>query len=156
LAAYGRSNGGLLVSAALTQRPDLFRAAVAAVPLTDMLRYQLSLLGQLWVPEYGSAEDPEAFEWLRAYSPYHQIDPGRPYPAVLLLTGAGDTRVDPFHARKLAAALQHASTSGYPVLLRTELQAGHGAGKPTSKIVDEYADLYAFLLWQLGPAQSER
>ncbi len=154
LAAYGRSNGGLLVAAALTQRPDLFRAAVAAVPLTDMLRYQLSLLGRLWVPEYGSAEDPVQFEWLRAYSPYHRVEPGRPYPAVLLLTAAGDSRVDPSHARKLTAALQHASTSSYPVLLRTELQAGHGVGKPTGKIVDEYADLYAFLLWQLGHAQS--
>jgi prolyl oligopeptidase len=153
LAAYGRSNGGLLVAAALTQRPDLFRAAVAAVPLTDMLRYQRSLLGRLWVPEYGSAEDPEPFEWLRAYSPYHRVEPGRPYPAVLLLTAAGDTRVDPSHARKLTAALQYASTSNYPILLRTELQAGHGVGKPTSKIVDEYADLYAFLLWQLGEAR---
>jgi prolyl oligopeptidase len=149
LAIHGRSNGGLLVAAAITQRPDLFRVAVSGVPLTDMLRYQHFLIAKLWVPEYGSADDPEQFRWLRAYSPYHRVQPGTPYPAMLLTTAVSDTRVDPMHARKLAAALQHATSSRHPVLLRTEVQAGHGAGKPIHKVVDEYADVFAFVLWQL-------
>jgi prolyl oligopeptidase len=149
LAIHGRSNGGLLVAAALTQRPDLYRAAVSGVPLTDMLRYQHFLIAKLWIPEYGSAEDPEQFKWLHAYSPYHRVRPGTAYPALLLTTAVSDTRVDPMHARKLAAAVQHATASSRPVLLRTELQAGHGAGKPIHKVVEEYADVFAFLLWQL-------
>lgn len=155
LAIHGRSNGGLLVAAAITQRPDLFRAAVSGVPLTDMLRYQGFLIAKLWIPEYGSADDPEQFEWLHAYSPYHRVRPGTAYPAVLLTTAVSDTRVDPMHARKMAAALQYATRSEHPVLLRTEVQAGHGAGKPIHKIVDEYADVYAFLLWQLGMLDAE-
>jgi len=150
LAIHGRSNGGLLVAATLVQRPELFRAAVSGVPLTDMLRYHHFQIAKLWIPEYGSAEDPKQFEWLYAYSPYHHVTPGAAYPAVLLMTAESDTRVDPMHARKLAAALQHATTSGRPVVLRTETRAGHGAGKPISKIADEYADLFAFVLSELG------
>jgi prolyl oligopeptidase len=150
LAIYGRSNGGLLVAAAITQHPEMYRAAVSAVPLTDMLRYDNFLIAKLWVSEYGSPEDPEQFEWLLGYSPYHHVKDGTAYPAVLMMTADGDTRVDPMHARKMAAALQHASSSGRPVLLRTEDAAGHGQGKPMSKVADEYADLYGFLLWQLG------
>jgi prolyl oligopeptidase len=150
LAIHGRSNGGLLVAAVLTQRPDLFRVAVSGVPLTDMLRYQHFLIAKLWIPEYGSAEDPEQFRWLHAYSPYHRVREGTRYPAVLLTTAVSDTRVDPMHARKMAAALQHASASGQPVLLRSEVQAGHGAGKPIRKVVEEYSDVFGFVLWQLG------
>jgi prolyl oligopeptidase len=150
LAIYGRSNGGLLVAAAITQRPDLFRAAAAAVPLTDMLRYDRFGPAKLWVPEYGSPDVPEQFRWLLAYSPYHRVTPGTAYPAVLLMTAASDTRVDPLHARKMTAALQAATVSQHPILLRTELQAGHGSGKPAARIVREYADLFSFLLWQLG------
>ncbi len=150
LAIYGASNGGLLVAASVTQHPGMFRAAVASVPLTDMLRYDRFLIAKLWVPEYGAPEEKKAFKWLYAYSPYHHVEKGTPYPAVLLTTATSDTRVAPMHARKMAAALQYASSSGEPVLLRTETRAGHGAGKPISKVAEEYADLYSFVLWQLG------
>jgi prolyl oligopeptidase len=150
LAILGGSNGGLLVGAALTQRPDLFRAAVCQVPLLDMLRYQRFRLGRLWVPEYGSAEDPEAFRWLYAYSPYHRVKDRTAYPAVLLTASESDTRVDPLHARKMAARLQAATASDRPVLLRLEGRAGHGAGKPRAKVHDELTDVWGFLFWQLG------
>jgi prolyl oligopeptidase len=153
LAILGGSNGGLLVGAAVTQRPDLFRAAVCMVPLLDMLRYHRFLIARLWVPEYGSADDPEQFEWLRAYSPYHHVVSGTLYPAVLFATAESDTRVDPLHARKMAALMQHtqpASAADRPILLRIEAQAGHGAGKPISKRIEEAAYVYAFLFWQLG------
>ena len=150
LAILGGSNGGLLVGAAITQRPELFRAAVCMVPLLDMIRYHRFLIARLWIPEYGSADDPEQFGWLHAYSPYHQVKPGTRYPAVLFSTAEGDTRVDPLHARKMAALLQAETGSERPVLLRIESRAGHGAGKPISKRVDESALVYTFLLWQLG------
>ncbi len=150
LAIHGRSNGGLLVAAAITQFPELFRAAVSGVPLTDMLRFERFLIAKLWVPEYGSAQDPAQFPFLYAYSPYHRIRPGTPYPAVLVTTGESDTRVAPLHARKFAAALAWASSSGKPVLLRTELHAGHGAGTPVSKAIAEWADIYAFLYDELS------
>ncbi len=150
LAIHGRSNGGLLVAATVVQRPDLFAAAVSGVPLTDMLRYHHFQIAKLWIPEYGSAEDPKQFEWLHAYSPYHHVRDKTAYPAVLLMTAESDTRVDPMHARKMAAALQHAQSSRRPILLRSEVRAGHGAGKPISKIADEYADLFAFVLSELG------
>ncbi|MFO0570612.1 MAG: prolyl oligopeptidase family serine peptidase [Polyangiaceae bacterium] len=149
LAIHGRSNGGLLVAATLVQRPDLFRAAVAGVPLTDMLRYHHFQIAKLWIPEYGSPEDPREFEWLFAYSPYHHVEPGTRYGAVLLMTAESDTRVDPMHARKMAAALEHAGAP-HPVYLRTESRAGHGAGKPVSKVAEEYADLFAFVLTEIG------
>ena len=151
LGIWGRSNGGLLVCAVLAQRPELFRAAVASVPLTDMLRFHRFLLGKLWTTEYGSPDEPDAFRWLAAYSPYHNVRDGVPYPAVLLTTASHDSRVHPMHARKMAASLQHASSSGHPVLLRSETEAGHGAGKPMSKVVDESTDVLTFFLWQLAP-----
>ncbi|HEY0708225.1 MAG TPA: prolyl oligopeptidase family serine peptidase [Polyangia bacterium] len=150
LAISGRSNGGLLTSAALTQRPDLFRAAISGVPLTDMIRYHKFRIAQLWIPEYGSSEDPEAFKWLYAYSPYHRVKDGTAYPAVLLFTAESDTRVDALHARKMAARLQAASTSGKPVLLRLESRAGHGAGKPLAKVIEQATDELAFLFRELG------
>jgi prolyl oligopeptidase len=149
LAIRGGSNGGLLVGAALTQRPELFRAVVCQVPLLDMLRYQNLLIARLWVAEYGSADDPAQFPFLYAYSPYHHVKPGTAYPATFLLTAEGDTRVDPMHARKMAARLQAASPES-PVLLRVETAAGHGQGKPRSKQIDEAADIWSFLFWQLG------
>jgi prolyl oligopeptidase len=150
LAAAGGSNGGLLMGAVLTQRPDLFGAVVIQVPLLDMLRYHRFLIARLWIPEYGSAEDPEQFRWLRAYSPYHHVRDGVRYPAVLLATAESDTRVDPMHARKMAARLQAATSSDRPVLLRLEARAGHGAGKPLNKVLDELTDTWTFVFWQLG------
>ena len=150
LAIYGGSNGGLLVGAALTQRPDLFRAVVCAVPLLDMLRYENFQIARLWVPEYGSAANETQFRVLRAYSPYHNVKDGTAYPAVLLEAAESDSRVDPMHARKMAARLQKATSSKQPVLLRIETRAGHGIGKPLTKVVDEAADTWTFLLWQLG------
>ena len=150
LAVLGRSNGGLLVGALVTQRPELFRAAVAGVPLLDMLRYQRFLIAKLWVAEYGSADDAAQFPWLHAYSPYHRVRAGTRYPAVLLSAATGDARVDPMHARKMAAALQAATSSDRPILLRVEGEAGHGVGKPLAKAIDEAADTWGFLFSQLG------
>jgi prolyl oligopeptidase len=152
LAMRGGSNGGLLVGAAVTQRPDVCRAAQIAVPLLDMIRYHRFLIARLWVPEYGDPERPDEFEWLYAYSPYHRVVDGTCYPAVLLTTAEGDSRVDPMHARKMAARLQMATSCGVekPVLLREEALAGHGQGKPVSQQADELADVLAFLYWQLG------
>ena len=150
LAAAGGSNGGLLMGAVLTQRPELFGAVVIQVPLLDMLRYHRFLIARLWIPEYGSAEDSEQFRWLRAYSPYHHVRDGVRYPAVLLATAESDTRVDPMHARKMAARLQAATSSDRPVLLRLEARAGHGAGKPLNKVLDELTDTWTFVFWQLG------
>ncbi|HVR62686.1 MAG TPA: prolyl oligopeptidase family serine peptidase [Polyangia bacterium] len=150
LAALGRSNGGLLVGAAITQRPDLFRAAVAGVPLLDMVRYHKFRLAQLWIPEYGSADDATQFKWLYAYSPYHRVKDGVAYPAVLITTADSDTRVDPLHARKMTARLQAASSGSHPVLLRLESKAGHGAGKPLAATIAQLADEWAFLFAELG------
>jgi prolyl oligopeptidase len=153
LAIVGGSNGGLLVGAALTQRPDLFRAVVCQVPLLDMVRYHQFLVAELWIPEYGSAKDPEQFKWLYSYSPYHHVKPGTAYPAVLLATAESDSRVDALHARKMAAALQAATRSDRPILLRLETKAGHGAGKPRAKVLEELTDTWCFLFWQLGLAK---
>jgi len=154
LAIQGGSNGGLLMGAAFTQRPDLFRAVVCQVPLLDMLRYQHFQIAKLWIPEYGSAEDTQQFEWLYAYSPYHHVTPGVEYPAILFMTADRDTRVDPMHAKKMAALLQAEAANGRsrerPILLRIETKAGHGAGKPVTKQIEEQTDIYSFLLWQLG------
>jgi prolyl oligopeptidase len=150
IAAAGGSNGGLLVGAVLTQRPELFRAVLIQVPLLDMLRYHHFLIARLWIPEYGSPDDPEQFRWLRDYSPYHHVESGRAYPAVLLATAESDTRVDPMHARKMAARLQAASSADRPVLLRLEARAGHGAGKPLSKVLDELSDSWVFVFSELG------
>ena len=154
LAIEGGSNGGLLVGAALTQRPDLFRAVLCRVPLLDMLCYQNFQIAKLWVPEYGSADDPEQFRWLYSYSPYHHVNAGVEYPAILFMSADTDTRVDPMHAKKMAALMQAEAANGQskerPILLRIETKAGHGAGKPISKQVDEYTDMFSFLFWQLG------
>jgi prolyl oligopeptidase len=150
LAITGRSNGGLLVGAALTQRPDLFRAVVCMYPLLDMLRFDKFLVGKWWVSEYGSADDPEQFKVLRAYSPYHHVSPGTRYPAALFITGDGDTRVAPLHARKMTALLQASSDPELPILLRYDLEAGHTQGGSITKSIDETADWMGFLLWQLN------
>ena len=154
LAIQGGSNGGLLVGAAFTQRPELFRAVVCQVPLLDMLRYQNFLIAKLWVPEYGSADDPKQFEWLYAYSPYHHVKPGTEYPSILFMTADSDSRVDPMHAKKMTALMQAEAANGQsrerPILLRIESKAGHGAGKPTNKQIEEGVDIYSFLFWQLG------
>ncbi len=154
LAIMGGSNGGLLTGAALTQRPDLFKAVVVRVPLLDMLRYHHLRIARLWIAEYGSAEDPEQFHWLYAYSPYHRVREGERYPATFLLTAEGDSRVDPMHARKMAARLQAATVGDAPMLLRVETEAGHGQGKPRGKVLDESADVWSFILWQLGVAMA--
>jgi prolyl oligopeptidase len=150
LAISGRSNGGLLVAAAITQKPELFKAAVCGVPLTDMVRYHQLQIARLWIPEYGSAEDPDQFAWLYAYSPYHHVKDGTAYPATLIFSAESDTRVDPMHARKFAARLQAATSSKAPILLRMEGNAGHGAGKPLAKIIAQYTDEFAFLFAELG------
>ena len=152
LAIRGRSNGGLLVGAVITQRPDLCRAAWSGVPLLDMVRFPQFLIARLWTDEYGDPDVAEEFGWLHAYSPYHRVQPGQRYPAVLLTTAEGDTRVDPLHARKMAAMLQWAAADQdeRPVLLLQEGRAGHGVGKPVGKRADELADVMAFYSWQLG------
>ena len=154
LAIQGGSNGGLLMGAMITQRPDLFRAVVCQVPLLDMLRYQNFQIAKLWIPEYGSADDAKQFEWLYAYSPYHHVKPGQEYPAILFTTGDTDTRVDPMHAKKMAALMQAEAKNGAskdkPILLRIETKAGHGQGKPVTKQIEESTDVYSFLFWQLG------
>lgn len=153
LAAHGGSNGGLLMGAALTQRPELFRAIVCAVPLLDMLRYQHFLMARYWAPEYGTAEDAEAFEWLRAYSPYHRVEAGTEYPGVLFIAGENDVRVHACHARKMAARVQEATASDRerkPVLLWIDRESGHGRGKPLSIRLRDSADFWGFLAWQLG------
>ena len=149
LIIHGRSNGGLLVGAAVTQRPDLWRAVVCGVPLLDMLRYDRFRMAKLWVSEYGSAENPEEFEWLRAYSPYHQVKDGTDYPATLIYTADSDSRVDPMHARKMVARMQAATSGDAPILLRYEQSAGHGRGKPLHKVVNEWADIWSFVFAQL-------
>ncbi|MGD9705155.1 MAG: prolyl oligopeptidase family protein [Acidimicrobiia bacterium] len=152
LGIFGGSNGGLLVGAALTQRPESHRAVWCAVPLLDMIRYPRFLIARLWTDEYGDPDIAEEFAWLAAYSPYHHVVEGTRYPAVLLTTAEGDTRVDPLHARKMAALLQHAGAGQdeRPILLHQEGRAGHGVGKPVSKRADEQADALAFFAWQLG------
>ena len=151
LAISGGSNGGLLVGAAVTQRPDLYRAVICAVPLLDMLRYHLYGSGQTWVPEYGSADDPAQFAALWAYSPYRVgVDAGpRQYPAVLFDSADHDDRVDPLHARKLAAVLQANQTAEAPILLRIERNSGHGGADMVKSQVERVADQFAFLLAQL-------
>ncbi|MEM6789201.1 MAG: prolyl oligopeptidase family serine peptidase [Myxococcota bacterium] len=150
LAIRGGSNGGLLVGAAMVQRPELFRAVVCAVPLLDMVRYHRFGSGKTWISEYGSADEPGQFSFLYAYSPYHRVVPGTRYPALLMLTSDSDDRVDPLHARKFVAAIRHASTSGRPVLLRVEDKAGHGGGDKVEKRVRQQADTFAFLKRELG------
>ncbi len=157
LSISGGSNGGLLVGAALTQRPDLYRAVVCSAPLLDMVRYELFGLGATWAEEYGTASDPEQLGWLLGYSPYHRVVDGTPYPAVLFTIFEGDTRVDPMHVRKFAAALQHASSADpatHPVLVRLEKDVGHG-GRAISRSVELSADTLAFLAHHLDLQMGE-
>lgn len=149
LAVYGGSNGGLLVGAHLTQRPASVAAVVCSAPLLDMVRYERFGLGRTWNDEYGTADDPEELGWLLSYSPYHRVVEGTRYPAVLLTVFDGDSRVDPLHGRKLCAALQHATTSDAPVLIRTEGDVGHGA-RAVSRTVGLSVDVLAFLAHHTG------
>jgi prolyl oligopeptidase len=149
LAILGGSNGGLLMGAALTQRPDLFRAVVAYVGVYDMLRLELDPNGVFNVPEFGSVSNLEQFKALYAYSPYQNVKNGTAYPAVLFATGANDGRVNPYHSRKMTARLQAANRSDHPILLRTSANTGHGSGT-RSQAIEEYADVFAFLFDQLG------
>jgi prolyl oligopeptidase len=150
LAVMGGSNGGLLVGAVETQRPDLFGACLPAVGVMDMLRFHQFTAGHFWRDEYGTADDPAEFKALAAYSPYHNLKPGVCYPATLVTTADTDDRVVPMHSFKFAAAIQHAQSGDAPVLLRVETRAGHGAGTPTSKRIDLAADKWAFLWKTLG------
>ena len=152
LAIEGGSNGGLLMGVAITQRPDLARAVHCAVPLLDMIRFPQFLIARLWTDEYGDPDVAGEFAWLFAYSPYHHVDEGAKYPAVLFTTAEGDSRVDPMHARKMAALLTWASASQHdrPVLLRQSGRSGHGQGKPANMRVRDDADVLSFFCWQLG------
>jgi len=149
LAIAGGSNGGLLVGACMTQRPDLFAAALPAVGVMDMLRFHKFTIGWAWIAEYGSPDDPEDFQVLRRYSPYHNLKPGTRYPSTMVLTADHDDRVFPAHSFKFAAALQHAHKGDNPALIRIESKAGHGAGTPTSKRIQEATDEWAFLVREL-------
>lgn len=152
LAIKGRSNGGLLVAACMLQRPHLFGAVSCNVPVTDMLRYHKFTAGRYWVAEYGDAENnPDHFQFLFAYSPLHNVRDGVTYPPTLITTADTDDRVVPMHAKKFAATLQ-ATDPANPILIRIETEAGHGLGKPTSKVIDELSDIYAFLWHMLGTA----
>jgi prolyl oligopeptidase len=150
LAILGGSNGGLLVGAAMTQRPDLFSAVVCAAPLLDMIRYQRFREAKFWVSEYGSADDPKQFEYLYRYSPYHHVEKGRKYPAVLFVSGDSDTRVDPLHARKMAALMQSAAARGGPILLRYDTLVGLSGGMSVDRQLDLDRDILAFLKSQIG------
>jgi prolyl oligopeptidase len=150
LAISGRSNGGLLVGACLSQRPDLFGAALPGVGVMDMLRFHKFTIGWAWVDDYGSADDPDHFKALFAYSPLHNLKPGTCYPPTLITTADHDDRVVPAHSFKFAAALLAAQSCANPVLIRIETKAGHGAGTPTSKLIEETADNWAFLVKVLG------
>jgi prolyl oligopeptidase len=152
LAIQGGSNGGLLVGACIVQRPDLFGAALPAVGVMDMLRFEKFTAGRYWVDDYGSVADAQQFRTLYAYSPYHNLKPGVRYPATLITTADTDDRVVPGHSFKFAAALQRAQAGDAPVLIRIETSAGHGGGKPTAKIIEEAADEWAFLMQVLGVA----
>lgn len=150
LAISGRSNGGLLVGAVMTQRPDLFRVALPAVGVMDMIRFHKFTIGWAWTGDYGSPDNPEEFNALIRYSPFHNIRPGTSYPATLVTTADHDDRVVPGHSYKFIAALQKNQASEFPVLIRVEEQAGHGTGKPVSRIIDEQADIFSFMMYHLN------
>ncbi|MDI3270649.1 MAG: prolyl oligopeptidase family serine peptidase [Bacillota bacterium] len=150
LGIFGRSNGGLLVGAAMTQKPELFGAVVCGVPLLDMIRFHRFLLGPHWTGEYGDPENPEDFHWLYAYSPYHRVEQQKSYPPVFFFAAAQDGRVHPLHARKMAALLEEQEGEKNPVLLRVEEGAGHGVGKPAGRVVEEQALVWAFFARHLG------
>ena len=151
LVINGGSNGGLLVAACMLQRPELFGAVVCQVPVIDMLRYHKFTVGHYWTPEYGNAEEnPEHFKFLYAYSPLHNIKKGTAYPPAIITSADTDDRVVPAHSKKFAAAIQAADAGKNPILLRVETKAGHGAGKPTAKVIEEQSDIYAFVFKVLG------
>ena len=151
LAIQGGSNGGLLVGAAMTQHPELYRAVICSYPLLDMVRYHQFLVARFWIPEYGSSEDPVQFKTLLAYSPYHHVKPGTEYPAALFITGDADTRVDPLHARKMAALLQSATGSAErPVLLKYDTKLGHTGARPVSQSIIDLVDELSFLMQELS------
>ena len=150
LAIQGGSNGGLLVGAAAVQRPDLYRAVLCEMPLLDMLRYHRFGLANIWAEEYGSADNPEQFRYLKAYSPYHNVVDGTRYPAMLLVAGENDARVNPVHARKMAARLQAADPDGHPILLIVHRETGHGRGTTLSRTIQQFADEWGFLMNQIG------
>jgi prolyl oligopeptidase len=154
LAIEGGSNGGLLVGAALTQRPELYQAVVCSYPLLDMVRYHKFEEGPTWISEYGSSDNPAQFKYLYAYSPYHNVKNGVKYPAVLFVTGDGDTRVAPLHARKMAALLQAATASDRPILLLYDTKSGHSGGRPLSKEIEERTNILSFLFLELGVKQN--
>jgi len=149
LAIRGGSNGGLLMGAMITQRPDLFAAVICSYPLLDMIRYDKFLVAKYWVPEYGSADKPDEFKYIYAYSPYQHVKQGAKYPAVLFISGDSDTRVAPLHARKMTALMQAANSSDKPILLHYETKAGHSGGTPLGKQIDNTTDELNFLMWQL-------
>ncbi len=149
LAIGGRSNGGLLVGATITQHPEMFAAALPGVGVMDMLRFHKFTIGWAWVSDYGSSDNPEEFKALRAYSPLHNFKPDTEYPATMVFTADHDDRVVPLHSFKFAAELQHSHKGENPVLIRIETKAGHGAGKPTSKRIEQWADLWGFLVANL-------
>jgi prolyl oligopeptidase len=150
LAIFGGSNGGLLMGAALTQRPDLFRAVVSVVGIYDMLRIELDPNGAFNTTEFGTVKDPAQFKALYAYSPYQHVKDGTAYPAILFMTGDNDHRVNPMQSRKMTARLQAASSSGRPILLRTSSTAGHGFGTAVDEVIEQDADVLTFLFDQLG------
>lgn len=150
IAIEGGSNGGLLTGAVMLQRPDLFGAVLCRVPVVDMLRYHLFTVGRFWIPEYGCADDPRDFPFLHKYSPYHNVRDGAAYPPILITTADTDDRVDPGMAKKFAARLQANAGNSNPVLIRVETRAGHGAGKPTAKMIDEDADVLVFVFKYLS------
>ncbi len=151
IAIVGGSNGGLLVGACMTQRPELFGVAIPQVGVMDMLRYHQFTIGWNWASDYGTSEDsPEMFEYLKGYSPLHTLKPGTTYPATLVTTADHDDRVVPAHSFKFAATLQECNDGTHPTLIRIETKAGHGAGKPIAKVLEEQADIYAFIMYNLG------
>ena len=155
-AIFGRSNGGLLMGAAMTQRPELFSAVDCGYPLLDMLRYQKFEQGSHWITEYGSADDEKQFKYLLKYSPYQNVKKGTAYPAVLFFTGASDTRVDPLHARKMTALLQADSSSGRPVLLHYSVSGGHSAGVGVEQEIQDVTDQLTFLWTETGQPSAHR
>jgi prolyl oligopeptidase len=151
LAIDGGSNGGLLVGACLTQRPDLFAVAIPEVGVLDMLRYHLFTIGWSWASDYGTSEESkEMFEYLKGYSPVHNVKAGVKYPATMVMTGDHDDRVVPAHSFKFAATLQAANNTNKPTLIRIDSKAGHGAGKPIGKQIEAQTDMWSFIMWNLG------
>jgi prolyl oligopeptidase len=150
IVAMGGSNGGLLMGAVATQRPDLYKGIICMVPLLDMLRYEKFLIARYWIPEYGTAENEADFRWLLQYSPYQNIRQGINVPTMLVTAGENDSRVDPIHAKKFVAALQNNPGQVSPVILHMDYNSGHGSGQATSQRIDNWVFIYEFLMNQLG------